>query len=397
MIKALSILVCCGTLLLLIVPFSNAQESTNYFDPKTGINLEITSLNSVYKGVEVYLKATKDGQKLAFGFDGTVEIERFIVINPPMYFEDPKGTTEWIYTDDFGKTTTRHLTLDPVQALNNTLVEAVQKTSKDDTNIVLGKIGKTTTIVFPDPNPETTSVDGWAMKDGSANLTWANIRIAAGSGSLDTDATKNLIFWDESGTNSQYQQMTRAFLLFDTSSITDTDTIDSATLGFVSSAKTDCTAGCSISLVASNPAINTVIGNSDYNALGITKFASDMAMTAIDTNNVAYNNFTLNASGLANINVSGISKFAIASNKDINNTAPGNWSGGQSQRLTINFASQAGTDKDPKLTVTHSAETAGGGSTATTSTTTIEEVTSFGYATFLFLLSFVIAIWTLNK
>ena len=59
---------------------------------------------------------------------------------------------------------------------------------------------------------------------------------------------------------------------------------------------------------------------------------------------------TLNASGLANIDKTGFSKFAITDKKDVDNTEPSNQT-----YIFIYCVEQTGTTKDPYIQLVHSA------------------------------------------
>ena len=91
--------------------------------------------------------------------------------------------------------------------------------------IVPQKVGNTTTIVYPDADPESTSVDGYAAFDASTS-SWSTIQSATSSASAeDTPTLSNGAY---TGKDAGQYWLYRAFFLFDTSSI-ESDTIDSAT------------------------------------------------------------------------------------------------------------------------------------------------------------------------
>lgn len=149
----------------------------------------------------------------------------------------------------------------------------------------------TTTTFYPDPNPETTTVDGFAARDG-IDETFATIRAGAGTASNDTAGTQLDVLLSESTTASQYDILRRAFLLFDTSSIGG-DTIDSGTCGTYASLIQDSIGeACAMSLVTTTPASNTAIANSDYGNVGDTKQATDYTFASAGTSQ--YNTHTLN-------------------------------------------------------------------------------------------------------
>src|SRR3989344_2016473 len=60
-----------------------------YTDPTYGVTREIQSVQKIEGGIEILARAWKDGKQLGFGKDGSVEIERFKIFNPPILVDDP--------------------------------------------------------------------------------------------------------------------------------------------------------------------------------------------------------------------------------------------------------------------------------------------------------------------
>ena len=60
-----------------------------------GYDIEIVSMKAIVGGVEVFARAwDAKGNQIGFGRDGTVDIERFRIFNPPILVDDPAGTVE---------------------------------------------------------------------------------------------------------------------------------------------------------------------------------------------------------------------------------------------------------------------------------------------------------------
>lgn len=221
------------------------------------------------------------------------------------------------------------------------------------------QFGLTVTPFYPNANPESTSVDG-RQGVNNYNGTWANI-IAETTGTFggDGDSSTQPLYILSDTTPNQWDVITRSFYLFDTSSIDDGDTIDSATFSLWPTAKVDSLgvggeANSAWVLVSSNPASNTAIVSGDYDSLGSTSFGTSVIYNSRTTG--AYNSITLNASGLSNISKTGVSKFGLKTGWDHNATAP-TWSASSEHYETCFFAEQTGTENDPKLEVTHSVST----------------------------------------
>jgi hypothetical protein len=221
----------------------------------------------------------------------------------------------------------------------------------------------TTTTVYPDPNPETTTMDGNAFRFlgvGSGEA-WGTLRVGAGTGSADSSADD---YYVEIGndTTVNWRILFRSIFLFDTSSIPDTDIISAGTLSLRGNSKSD---GVSITpdlnIYASTPASNTAIANADYNQTGgSSPTAFSTAVTYAGFSTSGYTDFALNASGLAAISKTGVSKFSARNaNYDAANSAPTNPGAATVSILQGYFADQSGTTSDPKLVVTHAAPAVG--------------------------------------
>jgi len=217
-----------------------------------------------------------------------------------------------------------------------------------------------TTTVFPDPDTESTSVDGRAAHD-QANQTISTLVAAVGNFASDTETTGPVSLMDAGTTTDRYNTIARGFFLFDTSAIDDGDAISSATFSLYVTSLTntlsgEASANSAMVLVSSAPASNTAIVAGDYDTQGSTSFGTSDTQDNLSTS--AYNDITLNASGLANISKTGISKFATRSGWDFNDTATGlTWSSGATQRILASLAEQTDTTQDPKLVIQHAAVT----------------------------------------
>lgn len=202
----------------------------------------------------------------------------------------------------------------------------------------------TVTTKYPDPNPESTTVDGYVAKDDAS---WATARDSA-VGDYAGDADANTI--------CAYFQISpyycwRNIFLFDTSSITDTDVVSDAYLSFNAGAPGDAQSTY-LCITQSNPTSNTSLGTGDFDQTrdslnggteGITRFALSSWSAG------SYNDLTLNATGRGWVSLTGISKFGVTLALDMDNTTPTGTNGWGSWV----HADNTGTSSDPKLTVTH--------------------------------------------
>ena len=220
-------------------------------------------------------------------------------------------------------------------------------------------LGFDTFTSYPNDDPELTSVDGWVRRAAAVD-TFSNLRAGAGTTSDDNDASFLAVYVDNvNGTDSGWDDLIRSIYLFDTSAIQDGASITAATFSLYVNSKRDIFAQ-DVGLVGSTPASNTALVASDYGQLGTTRYATDLDVGALTTS--AYNDWTLNATGLAAISVTSTpTKFGVRYSGDIDNSAP--TASTDYAEVNVNFADTAGTTSDPKLVVT-------GTSLTTTSTST---------------------------
>jgi len=131
------------------------------------------------------------------------------------------------------------------------------------------------------------------------------------------------------------------------------DDIESATFSLYGKAKATYLGNDSLHICQSNPASTTAIANSDYEGMAsyTTSFGN---VTSADFSITGYNDISLNAAGLANINTTGISKFGTKLGWDINGSFTGTFVNNSLTSFTPYWSNNEGTSNDPKLTVTHS-------------------------------------------
>jgi hypothetical protein len=213
------------------------------------------------------------------------------------------------------------------------------------------------TTVFPDPDPETTTVDGRAYRNG-VNEDWATIIAGAGLGASDTQASVDSpVINCEVPTADRWSVLTRSIALFDATSIPDLDEITATILSFSGTSKED--AGTAITpnmdIYTSTPATNTAIVSGDYTQVGSTS-QTGSPITFANYSTTGYNDFTFNATGRGNVSKTAVSKFGNRNqNYDVAAVAPAWSSPAHSHNLVWAGAETAGTGSDPKLAVTHAA------------------------------------------
>jgi len=225
-------------------------------------------------------------------------------------------------------------------------------------------LGFDTLTAFPDAGSGATTVDGEVARLGAVSETWATIR--AGAGNFNRTAGfgtgQCYAFYFVADSAGDWDSLLRYIATFDTSSMGAGATVSTATLSLKGQAKLDPasnTPDCNI--YGATPVANNTLADADYGQVGTTAFSTAVAYASLSTS--AYVDWVLNASGLANISVTGISRFAAKNdNKDAANVEPAESTNETS--WTIESADFTGTSSDPKLVVTYTPAPVGGFFTA---------------------------------
>lgn len=213
---------------------------------------------------------------------------------------------------------------------------------------------------YPNPSPGVTSCDGWIRQFDVGTYTWASlVALTAGSEAVVTDSDFYLIFIGGDQTTNAWARLQRAFFLFDTSTIGSgvasaaTLSIYGGTFGGGGGKADNRSIAPNVDIYTSSPASNTTLVTGDFDQVGSTSLTTGAVSYAAWTAG-AYNDFTLNASGLAAIATTGITKLAARNgNYDAAGTAPTAAFGDIGAYLTGVYANNTGTSADPKLVVTY--------------------------------------------
>jgi hypothetical protein len=222
--------------------------------------------------------------------------------------------------------------------------------------------GFSTLTQFPGSTGTDNPVDG-VVGVNPAGSSWASIRAAAGDDAQITNTIDDSTLL-QTNASAQYIHMYRAIHCFNTAALTSGASISSAVLSHYVFALLASANVAGYSIDHCSPASTTNLSNSDYNIANwdSVKQATDIAQASITTG--AYNDWTLNATGIGNISKTGITKFGLRSSNDLTNTDPifGN---GKTNSLETYMSNQGATTNDPKLVLTYT--------TATTYTQTLTE------------------------
>lgn len=213
---------------------------------------------------------------------------------------------------------------------------------------------ETTTTFYSNANPETVSVDGTVTRSGT-NLTWSDIRTGSGTASADSGAFGAGVWLDTGTTTDGWALMRRSIFLFDTSAIGSTNAVSAATFGIYGSARTNTYAETpTLGVVSSNPASNTALANSDYGSFGTTDYATRVSYSGWSGGG-GLSTWSFNATGIAAVSTTGLTKLGTRVNWDIDNSPP-TWGSSKLLRMTGNFA-EIGDSTKAYLSVTYAAAT----------------------------------------
>jgi hypothetical protein len=217
--------------------------------------------------------------------------------------------------------------------------------------------GGSTTTVYPDPNPESTSVDGRVRRQVGGGEAFGTIRAGDGT-TAGSDATspqeQARLLQHATGANT-WTNMTRGITLFNDPEISAADVITSATMEVALNNINNTSADPGFCLVQSTPAANDRLAAADYAQVGTTQQAPDLAISSLTADDSTYNAFTLDSTGLASIDIDGVTKFGHRLSNDRANSAPTwNASAQDDARVSVVQADNSGTSADPKLVILHS-------------------------------------------
>lgn len=308
------------------------------------LDIDILEATEIDKGVQVLARVHRNGKQLGFGKEKDVDIERFKFFDPPYKVDD--GTFREV-VDITGETIlVPNRKEDPAQALIEVLAHTISVTGEESNTVVAGKVGNTVSTFNPDADAESTSVDGFTEYVAIHPVTWTTARTAtAGTTSGDNNGLSYGGGQCNGYAGPDYE-LDRAFFLFDTSALPDTDDISSAVFSVYDGTNGNTNANSvTYHVVSSTPSSNTAIVVGDHDQVGSTSFGSKALSTF---SNNSFSDFTLDAAGIATISKTGVTKFALRCSRDIDDSAPTGIN-----RFDVTYADSA--SNDPKLVVTHAA------------------------------------------
>lgn len=217
-----------------------------------------------------------------------------------------------------------------------------------------------TLTAYPDAYPETNTVDGHIGREVGTSELWGTLRAGVGNVayrnyeiSYAFAFASNAVFDGD----AKWDWLYRSIFTFSTN-IGETATISDAVFSIYGSSKyDDLSCSPSLNIYDATPNANNTLQASDFSQTGgttPTAFSSPIDYSSLNTS--GYNALSLNASGKANINQTGISAFSLRNaNYDADDSTPSYDSGGLVSGFSIYFADDAtaANGKDPKLVITY--------------------------------------------
>ena len=215
-----------------------------------------------------------------------------------------------------------------------------------------------TLVVYPNADPESTSVDGRVARSGDA--LWADCHNAIdGTGVQDTSAYGNTCLVGKNGGGDFNIQ--RPFFLFDTSALGVGAVVSAVDFSVYLPDAGDAVSADNdgddwINVVQSSPASNTALALADFDQCGAVSNPTEGSDDRKDLSTAftigAYNTWTLNATGRGWVSLTSITKLGLREGHDAINSAYAGASGAWNL-INTNFAEQADVTQDPKLTITY--------------------------------------------
>jgi len=227
--------------------------------------------------------------------------------------------------------------------------------------------------------------DGQCRTDpGATGETWSAMRGRTTADSCDDNTSYLLLMIRGATVSDQWRNISRSIMGFDTDTIPDTDVISSATLSLwdgISSNNPTSFGTQTVKVVGAGvPTSEFAIKTSDFNIADgwdVSSY-SDTAITLSDWNaSNSYENFTLNATGISNIELATTTWLGLMISSDFTNTAP-TWSNNTETYALPYSSDNGGTTNDPKLTITHTEGTPPSESTSSTTPSRFSTTTCTG-------------------
>jgi len=311
----------------------NSNPSTEAIKQARKSGLEITN--------ELVSDRTSHSKTFATNREGTYVTE--IISGAPQYYKDTNGA--W-WQAEYATTTKEAFDAQVALSLGERIASIFIPHTKADCS---------SPCIFGE---NEITVDGYVARNaGGGGESFSTIYNGAGT-TADASGGGPPLGGQISSTvtSSQYSNLSIGILLFDTSSLPDSNTISSATLSLYEHSHPSGLGGAMVLTGTTNtsyPASTTTLAASDFTNRH-TYISGEWAsrVNYSDFSTGAYNDFILNSTGINGISKAGITRFVGMTSFDYDNSAP-TWASDAVSRFEAESEEYTGTDHDPKLVVVH--------------------------------------------
>ena len=199
------------------------------------------------------------------------------------------------------------------------------------------------TSTFFSSSGANSPVDGYVGRT-TAGESFSTISDGVGTEATTTAHAMTIALGSAGATPNIFFALRRGIFCFDTSSLPSEAVITAAVVSLYGSSKTNTNGSPDLYITGSTPASTSNLSNSDYENTQDIMFGS-IVYASFSTS--GYNDITLNGNGIANINYTGISKFAAKLSWDALSSFSGTWTNGGNSSFVTNSSNA------PKLTITY--------------------------------------------
>jgi hypothetical protein len=318
-------------------------------------DIEIVRIEHDDDKVEVFARAwdSKTGEQVGFGADGTVDIERFVFVNPPVLV--PDGTKRLVKDMDGKDMLLDNFKEDVAGALDLSLADAIRLTGKHGAGkIVAGKEGRTVYTIYPEAGGGGANVTGDAMMNCGYEQNWAATYGHAGTSVPNGMSYLQIDFGLSLTASPNYWSLYRGGLTFDASAIGPGKEVTGIQLSLYGLGRDSYGSFIpSWNFTSFAPSANNDFVASDFNISHFGTVGLQTVDAAFnDFTTTGYNTLTGNATAIALFNTTGVNGYGLRISPDINNANPGwYYNIGAFVGFRVKSADATGTSQDPKLTV----------------------------------------------
>lgn len=208
-------------------------------------------------------------------------------------------------------------------------------------------LGFDTLTVSPDTGYGSTTMDGYLLTSGSGNYSITDLQVRSASTLDRTRSGSGVALQADGGPSGAFNILKRAYMTFDTSSMGSAAVVQSAEVGVYGYQKLSQLGESELHITASTQASGNNLVHSDWTKLGTTFGNVSLASYVLND----YTTITLNSTGEAAINSSGITKIGAKLGWDYDSSFTGVWVAHARTEMTWLTADMTGASSDPTLTV----------------------------------------------